>query len=136
MTSMDDEPKRINVSVAVLEERLQRWAESLQRSIDSLVIELHRRDDQMNDKIGALQLWKVQMESDLTTLRNQLQQVKDELFDRVKVDIEEIKTSKLKAETSFNAKVSLLKSQWTWLVAGAFGMSVFVGLALQLHLIG
>lgn len=126
---------RINVSVAVLEERLRLWSESVQRSMDSLREDLRRRDERYENQIASLIIWQAQHILEYNVLVADIKSVKHELDEKIKKDIALLKEQEDRGKVSFKAKTDLLRMQWTWLMAGVFAASTVLGIALQLKII-
>lgn len=124
-------PRRINISVEVLDERLRNWNDEIRRGQEAVMSQLRHMADRYDNQIGALELWRSQYELKFDFLSQSVELLKAEkanLFTQV----EDLRTNLSARDITFKAKVSLLKSGWTWLIGAAFGASAFLGLASQL----
>lgn len=132
--------RRINVSVEVLEERLRNWADDIKREQNKVFDELRRLSDRHDRDYGSLDLWRVQAQITIDYIRADVDELKaqaarrDEL-ELVKKKADDIQRQIETKEIAGSAKMQLLKSQWTWLIAGAFGASTIIGLLVQLRVV-
>jgi type VI protein secretion system component VasA len=142
----DEEPilpppaRRINVSVEVLEERLRNWADDVKRDQHKVFEEIRRLSNKYDNSLGSFDIWRVQAQLTIDYLKADVEDLKQRAALRDELDLVRKKAEAVEAELNKkniegSAKMQLLKSQWTWLIAGVFGASTFIGFLIQLRVV-
>lgn len=137
MASDETPPRRVSLSVDILEERLANWAEDIKREQAKVYDELRRLSSRYDNSIGSIEAWRIATDLSIHNLRVDVEDLKKVAATRSELErlaalAAAIERQVSNKEVAMNAKLSLLKSQWTWLVAGIIGSSAVMGLLTQL----
>lgn len=142
MTSSEDSlpTRRVSLSVDILEERLKNWAEDIKREQAKVYDELRRLSSRYDNSIGGIEAWRITTDQAIGSLRIDVEDLKKIAATRAELErlalvAAAIERKVLNKEVAMDAKLSLLKSQWTWLVAGILGSSAVMGLLTQLGVV-
>lgn len=140
LTELPPSARRINVSVEVLDERLKNWADEVNRTQERTLKEIRNLADKYDNRIGGIEIDLARERLRIDYASADLERIKEHEkdwatrveHDRLQTRLTELEKKKEHGDISWDARVSFLKSGWTWAVAGLIGIGALLGVLNQL----